>query len=222
MDPTVSTRLAPDGAYPGTRRSHCAIDFRWAARCSQSRRRREFHQWRWCVNWDCLSSTRLRGPGIATLTPTARRLLVTPASETPPRQGHQAKRAPGHLHHTRGGPESQRQAAVYQSHRHGNEKNELQGLSPNLPGTRRAPGRLQKRHEPERRAKSRLQKSRHRTRGMCEHNLRIFFRLDLDEALNLIFTFSVIKRVFDQQVQHAHLFFASKFTITCSSASHCT
>ena len=45
------------------------------------------------------------------------------------------------------------------------------------------------------------------TRGMCEHNLRIFFRLDLDEALNLIFTFSVIKRVFDQQVQHAHLFF---------------
>ena len=57
---------------------------------------------------------------------------------------------------------------------------------------------------------------------MCEHNLRIFFRLDLDEALiNLILTFSVVKRVFDQQVQHAHLFFASFFTITCSSPSHC-
>ena len=94
----------------------------------QSRRRREFHPWRWSVNWDCLFSTRLRGPGIATLTPTARRLLETPAPETPPRQGHQARRAPGSSHR----PDeealgNQHQLRVSPTPRHGVQKNHSHG-----------------------------------------------------------------------------------------------
>ena len=95
--PSGSDRLEPPGPG-GASRCHCATDFRWAARCSRG---------------DAGSST--SGVCTGTVSPLpdseARHrnadanctaaLGNACAPETPPRQGHQARRAPGRLHHTR-------------------------------------------------------------------------------------------------------------------------